>query len=224
MMINTVESLRELYVALGGDLSDVANITTIPEMLSKISLVAQAAATELPVVSGADDGDVLGVVSGKWAKMSVPTELPAVTNVDDGNVLGVVSGNWAKMSVPTELPTVGGTDSGKVLTVSNSNWVAANLPSLESQINVDLGILSGGKITVSRTVANQVVSYKNYVVTFDDGEKFFHCSSITSNSLYNFVCVERGESSTIYHSFQINKLATGSQSVTVTSKTINDPV
>ena len=124
-MINTVESLRGLYVALGGDLSDVANITTIPEMLSKISLVAQAAATELPVVSGADDGDVLGVVSGKWAKMTPPTELPAVSGTDNGKLLGVSSGAWNKVNAPAEFKVKRITASG---TTVGSN-VSISLPS-----------------------------------------------------------------------------------------------
>lgn len=68
MMINTVEALQGLYVALGGELSNVANITTIPEMLTAISSVAAAAASELPVVTASDNGKVLGVVNGAWAK------------------------------------------------------------------------------------------------------------------------------------------------------------
>ena len=105
-MINTIEALRGLYVALGGDLTDVANITTIPVMLSAISEVAAAAASELPAVKGTDDGKVLSVVSGKWAKADLPKELPTVSGADDGNVLTVVSGAWAKAAPPTSEPFV----------------------------------------------------------------------------------------------------------------------
>ena len=103
MMINTIGALQGLYVALGGDLTDVANITTIPEMLTAISTVAAAAASELPPVSGTDDGSVLTVVSGKWAKAALPKELPTVTEDDNKKVLTVVNGAWNKADAPGEL-------------------------------------------------------------------------------------------------------------------------
>lgn len=93
-MINTIEALQGLYVALGGDITDVANVTTIPEMLTAISTVAAAAASELPVVGKSDNGKVLAVVNGKWTKAAPATELPAVTADDNGKVLKVVDGAW----------------------------------------------------------------------------------------------------------------------------------
>ncbi len=93
-MINTVESLRGLYVALGGDIAEVAGLNTIPELLTEISTVAQAAATELPAVKAADNGKVLTVVNSKWAKADLPTELPAVTSSDNYKVLTVRTGKW----------------------------------------------------------------------------------------------------------------------------------
>lgn len=94
-MINTVEALQGLYVALGGELSNVANITTIPEMLTAISSVAAAAASELPAVKSADNGKVLTVVNGKWDKAVIPSQLPAVTAANNGAVLKVIDGAWA---------------------------------------------------------------------------------------------------------------------------------
>lgn len=90
-MINTVESLRGLYVALGGDIAEVANLNTIPELLTEISTVAQAAATELPAVKAADNGKVLTVVNSKWAKADIPSQLPAATAADSGKLLAVNS-------------------------------------------------------------------------------------------------------------------------------------
>lgn len=95
-VINNVVALQGLYVALGGDAADVANITTIAEMLTALSTVAAAAASELPVVTDTDNGDVLTVVEGKWAKAAAPVELPAVTADDNNDVLTVVEGVWAK--------------------------------------------------------------------------------------------------------------------------------
>lgn len=72
-MDRTVDALKVLYVALGGTASDVADITLIPDMINAIATVAETVATaagtsELPKVTASDNGDVLTVVSGKWAK------------------------------------------------------------------------------------------------------------------------------------------------------------
>lgn len=68
-MINTIEALQGLYVALGGELSDVANVTTIPDMLTAISTVAAQGASELPAVTADDNGKLLTVVNGAWDKV-----------------------------------------------------------------------------------------------------------------------------------------------------------
>lgn len=74
MLINTIEALQQLYVALGGDIADVQNITITPEMISALTEVAAAAASELPAVKPADNGKLLGVSSGKWTKVNPPTD------------------------------------------------------------------------------------------------------------------------------------------------------
>ena len=66
--MNTISALQALYAALGGDADDVAEINTIPEMISAIGTqAAKATAPELPEVSSTDNGSVLKVVEGKWA-------------------------------------------------------------------------------------------------------------------------------------------------------------
>lgn len=72
-MDNTIVALKNLYVALGGSADDVANIVIIPDMINAIaSLVSSGATAELPKVSSTDNGKVLTVVSGKWAKAALP--------------------------------------------------------------------------------------------------------------------------------------------------------
>ena len=71
-MLNTIDALKALYVALGGDADDVADLTIIPELIAaiaeKVEDVTEAANTkELPEVSATDNGSVLKVVEGKWA-------------------------------------------------------------------------------------------------------------------------------------------------------------
>lgn len=95
-MDNTITALKNLYVALGGNAADVANKVTIPDMINAIATVAPSA--ELPAVSSTDNGNVLTVVEGVWAKAALPTpdpELPAVTSEDNGRILKVVDGVWA---------------------------------------------------------------------------------------------------------------------------------
>ena len=66
------EALKWIYASLGGDISDLAavdDITAILNAIAKLDTVQKIkSATELPVVTGDDDGDVLTVVEGAWAK------------------------------------------------------------------------------------------------------------------------------------------------------------
>lgn len=72
-MNNTVEALRAVYVALGGDSADVADIVTTPEMITMIAtLISSGATAELPAVTAANNGEVLTVVSGEWKAAALP--------------------------------------------------------------------------------------------------------------------------------------------------------
>ena len=71
-MDNTLDALRGLYVALGGDADDVANLVIIPDLINAIATqaataLATAGASELPEVDAEDNGKVLKVANGKWA-------------------------------------------------------------------------------------------------------------------------------------------------------------
>ena len=68
-MKTTVKELKAYYVERGGSAATVANITTIPDMIAAITQLEHTSpAVELPKVTSTDNGDVLTVVSGKWAK------------------------------------------------------------------------------------------------------------------------------------------------------------
>ena len=69
--MNNVDALKKLYTQLGGSAADVANVSQISDMIEAVSeQAATATAPELPEVSAADNGDLLGVSSGAWAKVS----------------------------------------------------------------------------------------------------------------------------------------------------------
>lgn len=67
-MDTTVVALRNLYVAMGGQAADVANLVIIPDLINAIAtLVSSGATAELPAVTASDNGKVLKVVDGEWA-------------------------------------------------------------------------------------------------------------------------------------------------------------
>ena len=70
----TVEALKELYIALGGNAPNVADITLTPDMIRAIAIhIGNGGAAELPTVSNTDNGKVLTVVEGAWAAAALPT-------------------------------------------------------------------------------------------------------------------------------------------------------
>lgn len=100
-MDNTIVALRNLYVALGGTASNVADLTIIPDLINAIAaLITSGATAELPAVSGSDNGNALLVSSGKWQKGAIPAELPSVSATNNGQVLTVVEGAWAAADLP----------------------------------------------------------------------------------------------------------------------------
>lgn len=80
--MNIIEALKALYVAFGGKLTDtyetiadgvaVSNYTYTPDMIQALAKVAPSSSIELPKVTSSDNGKVLTVVSGKWAKADLP--------------------------------------------------------------------------------------------------------------------------------------------------------
>lgn len=67
-MDTTVVALKNLYVALGGTDTNVADVVLIPDMINMIAAhIASGATAELPAVTSADNGKVLKVASGKWS-------------------------------------------------------------------------------------------------------------------------------------------------------------
>lgn len=75
--MTTVEALKGLYTALGGELTDtysgiaggvaVNDYVLIPDMIQAITQKASTAGVELPAVTASDNGKVLKVVDGEWA-------------------------------------------------------------------------------------------------------------------------------------------------------------
>lgn len=73
-MDTTIDSLKKLYVALGGNSATVANITLIPDMINALCTVVPGAANLLPAVTATENGKILKVVNGEWALADDATE------------------------------------------------------------------------------------------------------------------------------------------------------
>jgi len=159
-MKTNVQALKDLYVKLGGSLADtysdiadgaaVSNYVTISDMIEACSKVAGGGGSALPEVTGSDNGDVLTVVEGAWAKAAPSAELPAVTGSDNGDVLTVVEGAWAKAAPSAELPAVTGSDNGEVLMVVEGAWAKGNV----GEALMFTITKSGGKYTSSVSPAD----------------------------------------------------------------------
>lgn len=66
----------------------------------------------LPDVTSADNGSLLGVSGGEWAKVASP--VPDVTSDDNGDLLGVVEGAWAKVASTAPMVVTGTGDTTSV--------------------------------------------------------------------------------------------------------------
>ena len=69
--MTNVQALKNLYVAFGGTLSDIADLNTNAEIINAIaSLLSEGDFGILPTVSASDNGKVLTVVDGDWTAAS----------------------------------------------------------------------------------------------------------------------------------------------------------
>ena len=66
-MRQTVDALKALYVAFGGNEDDVAALTLIPDIINALAAVIAATGGTLPAVDIDDNGKVLKVAEGKWS-------------------------------------------------------------------------------------------------------------------------------------------------------------
>ena len=95
--MKTIESLKELFKAMGGNPAEVENLTLTADIISAVAKVASSLGGSLPEVTLEDNGDILGVVNGQWAKTT--NGLPSVTDEDDGKYLKVVNGQWTAAEI-----------------------------------------------------------------------------------------------------------------------------
>lgn len=69
-MLN-IDALKNVYVALGGDADDFTATTNDEAINLVATVIPSALGSVLPTVTATDNGSVLKVVDGEWAKASV---------------------------------------------------------------------------------------------------------------------------------------------------------
>lgn len=94
--MSNLSELKGILTTLGGTPAESdTNDETIAKIKTAISTHG-GLGNVLPSTSASDNGKkVLGVSSGKWAKVNIPTGVPAFTAAQNGKVLGVVGGSLA---------------------------------------------------------------------------------------------------------------------------------
>lgn len=137
MNSTTVEALKDVYKELGGNVASIANLHTDAEVIEALSVLV-GSTIELPAVTSDDNGDVLTVVEGAWAKAELPTptsELPTVTSDDNGDVLTVVEGAWAKAT-----PSAGG-ENVKVIDLTSQGGLPSGVTGATLKNDYENGVV-----------------------------------------------------------------------------------
>lgn len=97
------EALRDLFLAHGGDVSDLEDNKSLSDFIADVSTVlgSNATGTITPALeSGAKIADF--TLNGVEGTLYAPVELPAVTSDDNGKILAVVDGAFALVTISAE--------------------------------------------------------------------------------------------------------------------------
>ena len=92
--LSTVEALKQLYVAMGGDAADVADISAIPDAVGKLVTVAEEMADSV--------GMFIDVIEGDIVNLQIPK---GVTTIGGGAFSGCTS--LASVTIPEGVTTIG---------------------------------------------------------------------------------------------------------------------
>lgn len=151
--MTTIEALFDLYEALGGDVDEISTLETIPELLEEISEVA-GSTIELPGVTASDNGDVLTVVDGKWAKAEASTPAYTSTNFSKAGLSGkvVTYGKVSTIEIATFSGTITSTSESLGFSVPNNllylSGKSPKIPLYQDGTQVGYFTLSGNAISV----------------------------------------------------------------------------
>ena len=160
--MTTIEALFDLYQALGGDVDEISTLETIPEVLEEISEIA-GSTIELPGVSASDNGDVLTVVDGKWAKAEASAPALTTKSFTKAGLSGTVKtyGNVSTIEIYTYRGTITSASESLGFNVPNNLMYTSGgspqIPLYQKGTQVGYFILKPGETTtISVTVSSPV--------------------------------------------------------------------
>ena len=116
-VLQTVDALKQLYVAMGGDVANVADISTIPDAVGKLATVAGEMADSVGMFIDVIEGDIVnlkipeGVTTiGSYAfssctNLASVTIPEGVTTIGDGAFSNCTS--LASVTIPEGVTTIG---------------------------------------------------------------------------------------------------------------------
>ena len=160
--MSTVTELKELYVKLGGKLSDVKGIQTDEEMIEKIAKTKLG--IELPVVGTSDNGNLLAVSGGTWGKaiLSVSIDENYVLSIgledEDGTLITAETIDLPLESMFVDIELSG---DNLIITLQNGNSITVSLSSLFSDIKID-------ELTYYEPTGSFVESEEQTEISLDD--------------------------------------------------------
>ena len=107
------EALKNLFIGLGGDPSQLADNQTVSDYIADLESAIKAAATaELPTPAQTNVGKVATVIENEgaysWGAENVPDELPTPAVGDIGKVVSVISDGESGAEYALETPASGG--------------------------------------------------------------------------------------------------------------------
>lgn len=167
-MNTTVQALQDLYVKLSGSLTDtyssiasgiaVGEYATIPDMIEAVTQKANngGSGSSLPSVSAADNGDVLTVVSGAWAKAEPPTNEPLLVTFTASG------GTYSSDKTLAELNTAWATSKNILGYNSETGYI---LPCV--LVNSSVAIFSSVALIAANTFAGMALQVTADSVTYE---------------------------------------------------------
>lgn len=156
-----ITALKALYVSLGGSLTDhysdiadnapVSAMVLTPDLVKALSKLEIGGGGGLPEVTDADNGDVLTVVDGEWAKAAASGGAIYAHNLAIGWALegDEVTGSFKATILSSSSTAL--TSASAVISALGSNVVAAKGMGHDDNSGEDFNIISMSVYTVGST-------------------------------------------------------------------------
>ena len=154
-VLQTVDALRQLYVAMGGDVANVADISTIPDAVGKLATVAGEMADSV--------GMFIDVIEGDIVNLKIPE---GVTTIGDSAFSGCT--NLASITIPDGVTTIGNSAFS-----SCTNLASITIP--DGVTTIGIAAFSGCTSLASVTIPEGVTTIGNYAFSNMPTDSHIYC-------------------------------------------------